>query len=272
MSNLQKWTNKLATSWKNFRPPVRPSRAELDCFEKFLKIMIKSRGTNIKVLILGSTPELRNLVSSKNLTVYVCDYNRKNFEALKLLKKNEGKEILINQDWRRLKSNVKFDMIFAEASLNVVSKKDMELVFRSVRDHLNKGGLFVAKTWVQTKKQSVEKITETYRKKYQQLYFYDAMAADLYSHFYNKKNQSLSLKELYWKLKKLHDSGKITLKEFNSFSKLSYETTPLELYIPSIAEFKKMCSKYLQIIQIEYPKPIGTNKLPLFVMTTLKNR
>jgi len=87
---MKKWTLDMANAWKRMTPPIRPSRYDLAVFKQFLKQKVKDKGKNIKVLILGSTPEFRDLVNSKGLTAYVCDYNKDNYEALGLLKKTKG--------------------------------------------------------------------------------------------------------------------------------------------------------------------------------------
>ncbi|TKJ17813.1 hypothetical protein CEE44_04780 [Candidatus Woesearchaeota archaeon B3_Woes] len=265
-SKKQKWTNTMAQVWKNYRPPIRPSKDDLRVFNEFLEKKIKQYGKEVKVLILGSTPEFRDLVNSKKLTVYVCDYNKKNNEALKLLKKVKGKDVLILQDWIKLKLNEKFDLVFAEASLNMVKGSDVPIILRNVKNILKDDGLFLAKTWVRVSKSLVpmDKIIRIYRTKYKGKSFKNYMNQYLLSNFYDRGNGSLNGQ--YLGMKRLYEKGQITKKEFSSVLGLDYETTPLVLYLPMKKELTKIVKKYMKLVRIITPKPVGTNKVPVYVM------
>lgn len=261
----QKWTNDMANKWKNYKPPIRPSKDDLAVFRQFLEKKIKEK-KNPKVLILGSTPEFRDLINSKGLTAYVCDYKKDNYTALKLLKKTKGKEILIAQDWRNLKLKHKFDLVFAEASLNMVKKKEVPLILRSVRQILDDKGLFIAKTWIRisTKNLSLKKIIATYRRKYKGKDFKNWMNQELHSYRYKEDKGSLHRQYLWFR--ELYGKGTITKKEFSSIEGLSYETTPLTLFLPTKTEFLKIAKKHMKIEEIIIPKQVGTNKIPIYVL------
>lgn len=265
-SKEQKWTNTMANVWKNYRPPIRPSKDDLRVFNEFLEKKIKKHGKDVKVLILGSTPEFRDLVNSKKLTVYVCDYNKKNNDALRLLKKVKGKEVLISQDWVKLKLNEKFDLVFAEASLNMVKENELPIVLKNVKRLLKDDGLFLAKTWVRVSKSLVpmNRIIKIYRTKYKGKSFKNYMNQYLLSNFYDRDHGSL--KGQYLSMKKLYEKGQITKKEFSSVLGLDYEESHLVLYMPMKKELTKIVKKYMKLVRIITPKPIGTNKVPIYVM------
>ncbi len=260
------WTYDMAQKWKNYGAPIRPSKDDLRVFREFLEKKIKQKGKDVKVLILGSTPEFRDLVNSKKLTAYVCDYNKRNYKALTLLKKVRGKEVLIVQDWRKLKIKDKFDLVFSEASLNMVKESEISPILRNAKKILKDDGLFLTKTWIRIPKNrlSWKKILKIYRTKYKGKSFKNYMNLYLHSYFYDKDHGSLH--KQYLTMKKLYEEGKITKKEFSSILGLGYETTPLVLYLPLRNEFSKIVKKHMKISEIVFPKPLGINKIPIYVL------
>ncbi len=265
-SKEKEWTYDMAQKWKNYGTPIRPSKDDLRVFREFLKKKIKEKGKDVKVLILGSTPEFRDLVNSKKLTAYVCDYNKRNYKALTLLKKVRGKEVLIAQDWRKLKIKDKFDLVFSEASLNMVKESEISPILRNVKKILKDDGLFISKTWIRILKGGLswKKILKIYRTKYKGKSFKNYMNLYIHSYFYDKDHGSLH-KE-YLTMKKFYEEGKITKKEFSSFLGLGYKKSPLVLYLPLRNEFSKVVKKHMKLVKIIFPKPVGINKIPIYVM------
>ncbi len=262
------WNNEMARTWQRYKPPIRPSRYELAVFRRFLEQKIKENGKDTMVLILGSTPEFRDIINSKKLTAYICDYNKKNYNSFKLLKKTKGKEVLIKQNWTKLKTDKKFDLVFAEASLNVVKKSEVPKVLANVNNVIKEDGLFLAKTWMRKPKSSLsfKKILSMYRKqskKYKDCHHF----TDLYnlSYLYDVKKDSASLKHMYFKMKELYEKNMLTKKEFNSFCGLAYETTPLEVYLPFKKDLSKIINKKMKLAEIIYTKPVCIDKFPIYV-------
>lgn len=263
-----RWDMKLAEAWKNFPQPIRPCESELKIINKYLNEIIKKKGKNTRILILGSTPEFRDLAHSRKLPAYVVDYSEDNHRALTLLKKFKGKEVLFRQDWRKLKLKEKYDLVLAEASLNMVKKNEMPVVLRNVNRVLAEDGLFIAKTWIRlpAKGLSIENMLDIYRKKHGKLSLKSAMTQYFYSLMYDPKKDTISLQKMFHQLKDLHEQGILTKKEFDSFKNLSYENTPLHLYMPYDNLFRRVANDYFKLEKIHFPKLPGMNKLPLYVM------
>ncbi len=259
----------IANKWKNQSPPIRPSKYDLDVFEKVLDEKIKEKGKDIKVLILGSTPEFRDLINEKGLTAYVSDYSEDNYKALSLLKKTKGKEVFINQDWVNLKSELKFDLIFAEASLNMVNPQGVESILKNVVSLLKSDGLFISKTWQRISKEglSIKNILDIYRTKYKNLTLYNSMNVYFMSYFYDTENNHISLRKRHSVMKKLYEDGIITKKEFSSYEGLGYENSNLNLYMPLKEEIESILKRYMKIIKIIIPKAFGVNKIPIYVLS-----
>lgn len=267
------WTKKMAEVWKNYQPPIRPSAQTLKVIEGYLNQKIKQKGQETKVLILGSTPEFRDLVLKKNLIPTVVDYSEDNNRALGSLKKvKKGQEIFVKQDWRKLKLDEKFDLVLAEASLTVLAKKDVPGFLKRVKDLLALDGYFLAKTWIRPspKKQDLQQILRDYRKNYANRIFYTVAMGPLYSYFYNQKKNSIALKDFQAKLEKLYQQGILRQKEIQSTRCLGYKDLPLKLYIPLKSEIIKLMEKHFKIQAIKPSGFCNSKYFPVFVLRPKK--
>ena len=89
------WLN-LAKKWQLVKPPIRPSKEDLKIYEKLLK---KNKIRN-NILILGATPELRELALKYGKQIVVCDINLNMILAMtELMRHKNKKEIWIKADW-----------------------------------------------------------------------------------------------------------------------------------------------------------------------------
>ena len=97
-----KWSLELAKTWKKYRPPSRPSPTEVKVFEKYIKALPK----NARILLLGSTPEIRNLAAKYKKNVIVSDWSEDVSKALKLIVRKSAKEEFKKQDPHALLFNI----------------------------------------------------------------------------------------------------------------------------------------------------------------------
>jgi len=90
----------MALVWKkHVKPPSRPCPSQIKIWEKVLKEKIEEV-KNPKVLILGVTPELRDLVNKYSLSTIVCDINPEMIKAMnKSIKYKNSKEKIIIRNW-----------------------------------------------------------------------------------------------------------------------------------------------------------------------------
>ncbi len=262
----KQWDNAIAENWKNQLPPSRPTGAELVVFRRFIEQKKAQKGTP-KILILGATPEFRDLIHEAGLTAYCVDYSRENYQAMELLKTRTGKEIFFHQNWAEMRFPEKFDLIFAEASLNAVSKDAVPEILDRIKKHLSDDGLFISKTWqrVPPAQVSLKKMVQEYREKHAHLNFKQAVTLPLYSYLYDEELNHLTLKKIFDAVKKYYTEGLINDDEFQSFCNLGYETTRHKLYFPLKDEFEALIADF-SIVEVALPEPIGMNLIPTYVL------
>jgi len=264
----KQWDNPLAENWKNQVPPARPSPAECVVFKRFLDEKIRQKGNQTKVLILGSTPEFRDLINNAWLTAHCVDYSKENYEAFALLKKMDGVEQFYQQDWTAMRLPEKFDLIFAEAALNAISKADAQNVCKSVKEHCAPEGLFIVKNWIRMPKKSVSlpKILKTYREQFKGN-FKQMTILPLYSFLYDEVENCIALKDIFLSVKRYFQEGILRREEFASFENLGYETTKHQLFFPLEEEFNDLVAPFFAIKEKIIPEPIGMNTIPVYVLS-----
>ena len=140
------WTPDIARVNLWCPPPGPPSKSELAVYEKFVRALKNKK--DARVLILGSTPGLRNLCLKYHLTPTSVDYNRRNFKILKKLVKHSGREKLIIADWRRLKLKEKYDLILGDVAFAMLPFRGWDKLLKNLQPILKPNGLIVQRTWM----------------------------------------------------------------------------------------------------------------------------
>ncbi len=132
-------------SWKQSVPPVRPSEGDLKIYKQFLK----EQGKVKRILILGSTPELREMVAREtDATVYVAD---ESFAMLAGMLKfaphvDPLKEKWIKDDWSTLPLPAKFfDIILGDVVLHQMTPKREHVFLQHILFLLQDDGVFITR-------------------------------------------------------------------------------------------------------------------------------
>lgn len=131
-------------SWDWNAPPVRPSKGEIEIYGDFLK----RKDRKSRILVLGSTPELRDLVSATDAKIYVADFSYRMPAAMLRFTRNVDplKEKWIKDNWLELPFPPKFfDVILGDVVLHQVTP-NLELTFlEKIRSLLENDGFFITR-------------------------------------------------------------------------------------------------------------------------------
>ncbi|MFC1753590.1 class I SAM-dependent methyltransferase [Thermoproteota archaeon] len=128
--------------WEIFASPGRPSEGDVAILERWLKKINAKR-----VLILGSTPELRDLVKKLGCEVYCMDMQLEMLMGMEHFMKSKNKdEVWIKGDW--LESPLKddfFDAILGDLVLVNIPYKDKPRFLKQITRMLKKDGYWLTK-------------------------------------------------------------------------------------------------------------------------------
>lgn len=154
------------SKYEHHTPVTKPADSEISVFEKHLE-RIANEGRNPKILIMGSSPELRNLAARKKLnTTVVADDLDVIERTSKLMKRKNEKERWLEGDILSLPFKKKsFDVVFGDHVVSNVPPFNKENFYGRMREILKKNGFAVIRSVVfeKTEKPFEKKISKHFR-------------------------------------------------------------------------------------------------------------
>ena len=158
--NLSQWKI-IADKWKYSSPPSIPSKEDLEIYKSFLE---DYKGN---LLVLGATPQLRDLVFELGFNTYTIDINREMILAMnKLRKYKDEKEIVKIANWLNTPfKNDFFDIIVGDCVLFNIEFDRKETFLKEVKRILKKDAYFITRTmhlWKTFKKRDNEEILKSF--------------------------------------------------------------------------------------------------------------
>ncbi len=154
-SNISKAANKkwakIAKNWKALGSTAKPSMEEIELYRAISTIELSEK-TNIKAVILGSTPELRDMCReffNDKIQFLACvDVTEDMYYAMsKLVKRKNSKEHFIHGNWLEISKYFEkesIDIIYGDHIVSNVGGKENQL-FEEIKTVLKKDGCFVSK-------------------------------------------------------------------------------------------------------------------------------
>ncbi len=143
--------DQIAEMWKRQLHPGRISSYSVKVYGKYLKGFI-GRKKGAKVLLLGSTPELRDLLSKHNCQTTVIDINFGMILGMrKLMRVKNPDEILVKSNWLTapLKNNY-YDFVLGDAALQMVGKDKIPALLKKINELLKPSGILIAQSFLFT--------------------------------------------------------------------------------------------------------------------------
>lgn len=144
---IETW-RKFIKGWSKITSPGRPSKREIEIYEKFGNSGLNKK--KARALVLGSTPEIRNMLAKyKNVQVHLIDVNIGNALAMTELMKNKKAgetEIWIKANWLNapLPENY-FDLIYGDFVVCNIPFEKQGKFLAKVKNWLKKEGLFITR-------------------------------------------------------------------------------------------------------------------------------
>ena len=160
----------IADMWNNyFAPPSRISNEEIKNYRNWLEKANENKESK-KALVLGATPEIRDILKECNYEVTIIDINTEMILAMtSLLKTKNPDEIFVKANWldNPLADNY-FDVVVGDAILPNIPLKDRTRLLLKINRLLKSDGIFITRAfYIPDKKpfRSVEEILEHFSKK-----------------------------------------------------------------------------------------------------------
>jgi len=213
--------------WKNFLPPIRPSKMDQKVYEGCIK-KIKNRQDS-SVLILGVTPELRRLAIKHCCRVVAVDLHTVMIKAMNRLMDNfelvTCNEVIVKGYWLVMPFRKgEYDFILSDCSLNSLTKAETQRLLMELKRLLKKDGYVCMRVIIYPNKkikQGILDIFMEYRKGHQEnrkkifedLYLKILCSIQAYDHISRKSSIAKARKE--WR--RLYRCNEISRREFEAF-------------------------------------------------------
>lgn len=258
----------IAKNWANFTPPGRPSISDCRIYNLWTKKTI-AEIQNPKILVLGVTPEIRNLLFpyslNQNAQIYLTDVNKDMFRAMRVfLNFTNRNEYFTSCDWLKLpfKRNF-FDLVIGDLILSQLTREGKIKLLRKIFSILKPCGRFITRTCVfpKIKKEKCD-LLKTFQKYFQQYkevrigfrealnYFWQTILDETY---YLNDKKEYSLKYLVKDIQDLSSKLKSPLeKKFYQKFIQNFEFTFLKIWIGITKEEQdKIIQSYFKIEKIQ---------------------
>ncbi|MFA5993025.1 MAG: class I SAM-dependent methyltransferase [Candidatus Pacearchaeota archaeon] len=261
----------IAKAWAHYPSPARPSKEEIDFYEK--SILKVSQNKDIKVLILGVTPELRDICTKYKLDVTLVDISKDMAEAMENLVKNKNpKEKIVIANWLDMKFDTKFDLVMGDIVINLFGLEDWDLFLKKIKNTLVENGHFLTRLMLDSPLRKNVTLAEmiTQFKQGKEIGNLDRTAV-LFSDkdICSPKTHKIDMRVFDEKLKKFLDKGIISLEEYTTL-KLPVSTIPV--IAPAQDYFKKSLNGKFEVISSSTGKEFVFLKyFPIYLLRSLSS-
>ena len=269
--------------WAKFSPSGRPSKDDIKNYNRLLKIALKDI-EQPKVVLLGSTPEIRNLLYKyKNVKVYCVDMTEDMYQSMKaFIKHKNSREKFIRSNWLEMSKKIKdADVVIGDyVSGNIGAHLDKFLL--EIQKILKPNGYFIVREMLIVKStKPIKSVRATFKRvinKYEQgkLNLRDA-SSEFASEFilkgaFLKKNSSSSISYFEEDIRALFEDiknkGSKSEKRVLSYFKNSWWQIKDKYWIFYTKEKQeKFYTKYFQIRRILYSNDYKiTKESPIYLL------
>jgi len=264
MTKAKEWSIDFAEKWKNYPEPARPTRGELEIIGRYLE-----KKKRPKVLILGSTIEYRLLCHKLKCDTAVIDYSRINYGILSKQTKVKLNEKFIERNWLEMGFRGEFDFILGDYAVGVVSRGDIGVFLRKLRQAVKKDGIIILKTHVRDSVRGPDPcmLIKHYMRKHPKENIVSHTITRLYNAFCDPGSGQLDLSLVHRFAEEQYRKGKIRKKDIEVFRGLYMEHAKLKLFIPEKRAFGAMLRKLFRKVRVRYGRESYCRKyLPLYIL------
>ncbi len=225
--------------------------------------MIKKYVKGKDVLVLGATPEIRDLLAELKMKVTVLDISPSMVKAMTSLKKYKNKENIIIDSWLTARLDKKYDLVIGDSVVNNVPLEKLDGFFYQVGNFLHNDGVFICQLAIIIKPLkkiniSINKIINKARKSpaYYRVYADRAYDYCQWSALH-RRHKVINWGELNGIYRHKLKDGKITGKEFGL---LDFNLSDVSILLLTGREFLKAVKLFWKIIKETYEKKHRVSK------------
>ncbi|HLN18884.1 MAG TPA: class I SAM-dependent methyltransferase, partial [Patescibacteria group bacterium] len=245
--------------WLTVEEPWRPNKNDIRFCEEMIK-MVKKNEKYPKALVMGSTPEIRDMLAKHKIETTLVDVNPSMKKAMdRLMKRKNRHEKLIVSNWLDVKLPINyFDLAFSDGCLTNIALSTWKIFFKNINRALKYDGFFYSGSWIyQVKKPlSFDGIIKKYKEK--PAYFKSFKNRILALHslvyeqgFYNRKKKEYDFFKVVARLEEYVKRGVISENDLKNIKWSKVDIGPyIEIAFDDIKEHDDYIKKFYKIIKI----------------------
>ncbi|MFH0951767.1 MAG: methyltransferase domain-containing protein [Patescibacteria group bacterium] len=274
------WANKiLAKSRAQRAGSSAPTNEELKIYQRELAKALRGK-KDPEVLVLGATPELRDLAISLDARTLAVDISAELLRSMRsvMATSDSLNNIEMRADWlsigRRLPRH-NYDAILADASLNNVASKQLPRLLKSLYDLLKPGGYFITRNVVyrpEITKQNLDKLQRYYnqRKTTWLMYWIEAgYYTDWQPAVYDPRTKLYNVKKILSLFTAARQRGEVRLRQADiwKFNNVARHGKGVIHVVFSKADFERLIKRYYEIVAVHETKRWHYSKfIPIYVL------
>lgn len=234
----------LTDFWSRFLPPARPSAADLVIYEDALD------GPRARILLLGSTPELRSLAHRHGHDLVVVDADREMYLAMGDMVEMTGPETFVQDDWLRMSPDHEFDLVLGDGAVNMLPRELHRPLLETIAALLRPDGLCILHTHTldHIPFSSIDEVVAWHRSENRGRPFFHVR--DIISHFWvDPATGALANRDFLARMGALCRKGGVTEAEYLEFARI-LEGDPLVLHYPREEDIARGAPSCLHIERV----------------------
>ncbi|MDD2647002.1 MAG: class I SAM-dependent methyltransferase [Patescibacteria group bacterium] len=258
-TNSISWHTSVAERWKIYDSPARPSKGECQIIQEF----INSHKKNPKILILGSTPEFRDLAHNLRAEITCVDASLEMLIGMSELMKHKNlvnQEIWFRSNWLTMPVTENYyDFVLGDLVVTNLPLQLQPVFLKKIKSILKPGGYFITRDWwPPIVKSSLESAIDRLSKRGINKKSINILTWDLLNLSYNYQKKIATTDEMYRLVKDLRQKGKDQKKKkwLSTLMKHVVYNYPLgkTWFVKMRPEAEKTFSKYFQIKSVQCTK------------------
>jgi len=138
------WDKISQDDWRELHFPWRPSNQEVKNYQKYILKYRQETGNNV---LLGSTPEIREIFAKNNLSLDIVDNSLKMYKAMSNYIHAVKKEVYYSDNWMKyfVKRKERYSMIVGDLVFRLLSNKDLKRLVKGLSFSLVDGGYLITR-------------------------------------------------------------------------------------------------------------------------------
>lgn len=222
-------------------------------------------------MILGSTPEFRDLCFFHAFDTTVIDYNPTTFQILGKSLRHPCTARLVAEDWRVIDLRDQFDLVIGDLAVNMVSVPEQETVVRNVRNALRKGGQFIHRAWVRDgvryspHSTTLQEIVGEYLMKRPQANPFYSLALPLIRYYLDDNAESIDFQRLLQGLRDGFAQGIVSRECLTAFEG-PWHRYLMPNWLPTEEKLRVMMGEYFTLADVEHGDDPYSEFCPIFVL------